>query len=401
MKVLLCHNYYQQPGGEDQVYFNERAALRERGCDVICYERHNIEIKEMSLFAVLRDLFWSQKTYVEISALLEKEKPDIVHVYNFFPLISPSIYYAIKKKNIPVVQSLHNQRIMCPSGSFVRSGVLCVLCNAKKFAWPGVIFGCYRRSRILSFAVASMFFFHRIMGTWQNKVSCYLVATNFYRELFLQNGLPFQKIEKKALFVDHASTCTSNKKETYALFVGRLDPEKGVLCLLQAWQYMREVQGVSIPLKIRGSGRLMDELQSFISANDLSQIEIVPRLTRKELFFLIQKATLLVWPSLGYYETFGLVAIEAARGGVPVIASDSGVANETVAEGVSGLHFRSGDPIDLAEKVVSLWSNETLQKELSTGARRYYETHFDREVLIMQQIEIYSRYISEQKEISV
>ena len=375
MKILLAHNRYQIPGGEDEVFRSEAGLLRSAGQEVLEYVRDNDEIQEYGIWdkatLSLRTV-WAWDSVRELTGILKREKPDVAHFHNTFPLISPAAYYACREASVPVVQTLHNPRLLCPAATLFREGHLCELCLGKSLPWPGVIHACYRRSRIQTSVVAGMYATHRWLGTWQNEVSIFICSTAFYRKKFTEGGLPAEKIALKPHFIA-ADAGVRQGSGTYALFIGRLAPEKGVGTLTNAWKSLK-----GRPIKIRGEGPLLPEVQNLRSQGG-PEIDLVPRLERAELMNLIKGARFLVWPSLGYYETFGLVAVEAFACGVPVIASRIGVMEEIVQDGRTGLHFTPGDPEDLAAKVEWAWTHDQEMEEMGRNARAEYEAKYTAE----------------------
>jgi len=390
LKILLAHNYYQQSGGEDTVFTAEAALLRERGHTVIEYIEDNHRILTMKKVDVAIQTLWSQDSYLKISELIAAGKPDIVHFHNTFPLISPSAYYACQNAGVPAIQSLDNPRLLCPSATFFRDGHLCQDCMNKTPPWPSVLHACYHDSRLQTSVIASMLTLHRWLGTWEKKINFYLVATEFYRRKFIEGGLPEEKVILKPHFVALDPGLEKNQRiGDYAIFMARLDPEKGVRTMLQAW---RELS--AIPLQIRGAGQLEQEVRDFIRTNGMHNIELVGRMTEKELDQFRRQARLLVWPSEGYYETFGMVAVECFAVGIPVIASKIGVMNEIVTDGVTGLLFTPGDPADLARKVRWAWEHPHEMAEMGGNARREYEEKYTAEKNYTMLMEIYQRAIA-------
>jgi|SRR5579872_241536 len=389
MKILLVHNSYQHPGGEDEVFSNEAHLLRAAGHEVVQYVRTNDEIhnygpwKKSTLS--LRTI-WAWDSAQDLKELLKQEKPTLAHFHNTFPLISPAAYLACQEVGIPVIQSLHNPRLICPAATLYRDGHACEDCLGKAIAWPGVLHACYRNSRIQSGVVASMLMVHHYLNTWEKQVNAYIVFTEFYRQKFTDAGLPHKKIAIKPHFVTRDPGQTQDKQD-YALFVGRLAVEKGVVTLLKAWEGLK-----SIPLKIRGDGPL--QTRAWERARDRTyRTELVPRLAKKDLLALLHGARFLIWPSEGYYETFGLIAIEAFACGVPVVASGIGVMAEIVSDGRTGLHFRAGDPSDLAAKVNWAWTHPEEMRVMGRAARAEYEAKYTAEHNYCQLMSIYSRAI--------
>ena len=312
---------------------------------------------------------WASDAAADVRRLIGEHRPDVVHFHNTFYMMSPSVYYACEAMGVPVIQSLHNPRLMCASANFYRDGHLCTDCMGKTPPWPGVVHGCYRGSRTMTAAMAAFLTAHRLMGTWQRHVTSFIVFTDFYRKIFIEGGLPADKLKVKQHFVTPDPGERDEQPGSYALFVGRLDPEKGVRTMLAAWDRVENV-----PLKVRGGGQLDAELNASMARGRC--IERVGRLSVEALAALVKGARFLVWPSEGYYETFGLVAIEAFACGVPVIASRTGVNGEIVTDGVTGLHFKAGDPDDLAAKVRWGWDHPDEMAALGRGARREFEAKY-------------------------
>lgn len=389
LRVLLVHNFYQQPGGEDEVFTRERELLESFRHPVCVYTRRNDELGSYSpvrkLSLPLRTM-WAWDSVRAIRDLIRRERPDVAHFHNTFPLISPAAYQACQTEGVAVVQSLHNPRVTCPAATFYRDGRECQECLGKKLPWPGIVHGCYRGSRAESALVAAMLAFHSQRGTWGRLVDRYIVSTEFYRGIFAAAGLPAEKLEIKPHFVA-SDPGLSRKNKEYALFVGRLAPEKGVCTLLRAWRKLPEV-----PLKVRGEGPLLGDLRTLEKEG---AVQIVPRLSREELNEVFQGARFLVWPSEGLYETFGLVAAEAFACGVPVIASGRGAMAEMVREGQTGLHFQAGNADDLAEKVRWAWRNPQEMEQMGLAARAEYEAKYRPERNYKELIRIYSRALEQ------
>lgn len=389
IKVLHAHERYRQPGGEDTAFSAETGLLRSYGHEVVEYVEHNRRIEAMPRASVALQTVWSWESRNKIAAVLSQEKPEVAHFHNTFPLISPSAYYACRAAHIPVVQSLDNPRLICPAATFYRNGKLCEDCLGKTPPLPGVIHGCYHHSRSQTAVVASMLTFHRWIRTWRDRVDLYLVATEFYRQKFIQGGLPAGKIVVKPHFIfPDPGVRPADRRGQYALFIGRIDPEKGVRTMLEAW---RQLPG--IPLKIRGDGQLEAEARTFIEEHRLDNIEILGRLSKSELTDLIKGARFLVWPSEGYYETFGYVAVESFSCGVPVIASGIGVMQEIVAGGQTGLHFQPGSTGHLADRVKWAWEHPNEVAEMGRNARHEYESKYTAEKNYEMLIDIYRRAI--------
>lgn len=389
IRLLLVHNRYQLPGGEDSVFEAEKNLLLSAGHEVDEYVRLNSEIAEYGLWPKatlgLRTV-WAWDSSRELRTRLQRNRPDLVHFHNTFPLISPAAYYVCRDVGVPVVQSLHNPRLLCPAATFYRAGRTCEDCLGRLVPWPGVLHACYRGSRIHSAAVATMLSVHRLLETWEKQVNCYIVFTEFYRRKFVEGGLPAEKITVKPHFVD-PDPGQKDSLGSYAVFIGRLSPEKGVQTLLAAWKRLK-----GIPLKIRGEGALLPHVQH-LAGQTSSGVEVLPHLSRGDLVSLLKGARLLVLPSEGHYETFGRVAAEAFACGVPVVASRSGAMEEIVADGRTGLHFSPGDPDDLAAKVDWAWTHPERMVEMGKQARQEYECKYTPERNYSLLMEIYQQVL--------
>jgi glycosyltransferase involved in cell wall biosynthesis len=368
MKILIAHNYYQQPGGEDQCVAAEAALLRAQGHEVIKYSLHNDSISELGRFQVASRTIWSQPAYQEMRALIRARRPQIVHFHNTFPLISPAAYYAARAENVRVVQTLHNFRLLCPNAIFFRAGRVCEDCLGRSIPWPGVVHKCYRDSRAASATAAVMLTAHRAVETWHKAVDVFIALTQFSRDKFIQGRLPAGKIAVKPNFVypDPGLGAGTGK---YGLFVGRLSAEKGLDTLLKAWAILRE----NVPLKIVGDGPLAAMVEE-AAAND-SRIEWLGRKPAEEVHALIGEARFLLCPS-SCYENFPMVIVEAFAKGTPVIASDLGAMAEVVGHGRTGLRFGPGGASDLASTVQDLSADLPALSRMRQAARKEYDDKY-------------------------
>ena len=381
---------------------NEFDLLTRAGHSVIEYGRNNDEIAAYRLIDKaslgLRTV-WAWDSYRQIRALLRIHKPDIAHFDNTFPLISPAVYYACREAGVPVVQSVRNYRLLCPSATFHRQGRVCEDCLGHN-PWRGVLHGCYRHSRAETAVVAMMLSVHRWLGTWSKMVDCYIALTEFTRGKLIEGGLAAEKIVVKPNFVhpdplavNHQSSIADQKSpQGNALFVGRLSVEKGVGTLLAAWQRL----GNRIPLRVVGDGPLRAKLEGYARQHDLSHVFFHGRLNQERTLAAIKRSRFLVFPS-EWYETFGRVAVEAFACGVPVIASRLGAMAEIVEDGRTGLHFTPGDPEDLAAKVEWAWTHPDATEEMGRAARREYEAKYTAERNYQILIQIYEKAVQRSK----
>jgi glycosyltransferase involved in cell wall biosynthesis len=382
VRILICHNFYQQPGGEDEVFADEGRLLEERGHEVVRYTRHNDELRRSGRFAAAADVLWSRRAYREIRELVLRFQPEVTHFHNTFPLISPAGYYAAQLAGGAVVQTLHNYRMLCPNALFFRDGKVCEDCMGKLVAWPGVLHRCYRGSAAASGAVAAMLAVHHAFRTWSQQVDMYIALTEFARRKFLAGGLPPAKVVLKPNFL-YDDPGVGRGTGGYALFVGRLSPEKGIETLLNAWAADRRLP----PLRVAGGGPMVGEVQA---AADAGVLEYLGRVSPAEVAGLMADAACLVFPS-EWYETFGRVVIEALAAGTPVVVSGSGAAAELIEHGSTGAHFRAGDPADLADKVLSVVNAARDSGGFRAAARNHFLARYSAEANNRALLEIYHR----------
>lgn len=388
MRILTAHNYYQYPGGEDVVFAQEKALLERHGHETFCYERSNDEVQSGNL--VQRVLgaaaaVWSGTTYSEFSQLLQRICPDIVHVHNTFLAISPSIFWACKDARIPVVHTVHNYRLLCPNTAFYRDGHPCEQCAGGNM-WHGIAHACYRSSRLATSVAASTVAYNWQRGTWTDAIDRYIAPTHFLREKLISGGLPGERITVKSHFVD-PDPGTAEDREPYAIFVGRLSPEKGTATMLKAWEQLRD-----IPLRIVGDGPERGELERHGKEKKLN-LEFTGNLPRMRVLDQVRRARLLIFPSITY-ESFGMGIIEAYACGVPVVASDHGAMQELVEHGHTGMRFRPMDAGDLAQTVRRLWSDRELLEYTGRNARQRFEGKYTAEANYRALIEIYEEILN-------
>jgi len=382
MKILFVHNCYQQAGGEDNVVAAEVKLLAEHGHDVDLWSVENKDLPSGISGRIKTALATSYSPASRAIARdkLRRFKPDVVHVHNFFPQISPSIYDACLDEGVPVVQTLHNYRLICPGAMLMRQGNICEQCitgSPYQAAW----YGCYRGSKLGSLVVAHMVAQHRKQGTWQHKVNRFIALTEFAKSKFVAAGFPADKIAVKANFLhDPLQEISRVNSDTscFALFVGRISEEKGISTLLQAWSTLDD----QAQLKVAGIGPLEGLLLG------KSNVQALGRQNADEVSHLMKQAAFLIMPSV-WFEPFGLVLIEAFAHGLPVLASDIGSIPDIVKLGETGLLFTPGDSDDLASKAKWMFENPQQLQKLGDNARRAFLEKYTAEQNYAELIEIY------------
>ncbi len=387
MRVLLIHNFYQQSGGEDFAFRNEAQLLRDRGHEVFEYTDHNDRVQALGRLQLAIGTVWSRDSREKLESTLRNLKPDIAHFHNTFPLVSPSAYYACRAAGVPVVQTLHNYRLLCPAANLYREGRVCENCLGKSVPWPGILHGCYRESRIMTSAVAAMLTVHRAARTWSDLVDVYIALSEFSQKKFVEGGLPEYKIAVKPnfLFFDPG---LSTLREDYAISVGRLSLEKGTRNLLSAWARLP----ISVPLLIYGDGPLRKEAEARVAGLNLKNVNLLGHVPHNELIEAIKKARFIIVPS-GCYENFPMAVIEAFACGTPALVSRRGAMREIVGDGETGLHFDPDDAIDLATKVQWAWMHPDDMAKMGRNGRRLFEQRYSASANYFLLREIYSRVL--------
>ena len=391
MRILLIHNRYRSasPSGEDVAVDNEHRLLTAAGHEVVCYFRDNDDIgaSAAARLGTAASLFWSGRSSREVTALIAAHQPDIAHVHNTTPLISPSVYFACQRAGVPVVQTLHNYRLICPGGLLLRAGRPCEDCVGR-VPWRAVRHRCYRDSSAASALLSSMVYAHRLRRTWQDDVDCYICLTAFARELFVRGGLPAERLKVRANALADPPR-PGDGAGGYALFVGRLGPEKGVATLLRAWE------SLSLPLKIVGDGPLLAELQAQARARApaASFLGLQPRSAVLEL---MQHATLLVIPS-ECYEGFPVTCLEAMACGTPMVVSRLGSLDAILEEPGQCLKFPPGDALALRESVFSLLARPDLRRQMAARTRAVFEARYAPARALDSLLAIYRRCLTSQQ----
>lgn len=384
MKILLVHNEYQQLGGETVVFEQERDLLERAGHQVLTYCRTNYEAESytgLRRISLVKNISWSSDSKQQVSQLLHREKPSVVHVHNTFMMISPSLFAACREAHVPVVQTLHNYRLLCPANTFLRDGKVCEEC-VDHGPWRGVRYGCYRESHAATATVALMMTVQRQRRAFPD---LFVAVSEFSRQKFIAGGLPADKIVVKPNFVypDPGERVSDGE---YALFAGRLTEEKGLPTLLHAWKRL----GGAIPLKIVGDGSLLSELKATAAQFRLANVTFLGRLPREQTIQAIKSSRFLIVSS-ECYENCPMGIVEAFACGVPVIGSALGAMQRMVDDGRTGLHFSPANPTDLAAKVEWAWSHRPQMREMGRAARLEFEAKYTAEKSYLQLMEIYQR----------
>lgn len=388
MRILMVHNTYQQRGGEDVSTEQDVGLLQSHGHQVQTYIRSNDEIKDYSLLQKVFLFFrpaWSWQAYRQIKHILKAFQPEIVHVQNFFPLISPAVFYACHRMKIPVVFSLRNYRLGCANGYFYRDHFVCEDC-IRHSPLHGIVHKCYHDSFIQTTSVSLMQVTHRLFKTWGKKVDIICPVSGFAARKMIGAGLDPDNIivRENYLKVDPGE---SSKPRNGAVFVGRLSPEKGISTLMQAWENLPDV-----PLQIIGDGPEYHKIKNSISTIN-SQVVLTGHLSHNEMLRKVGQAQFMVMPSV-WYETFGRTIIEAYATGTPVIASRLGAVADLVDEGKTGLSFIPGDANDLVQKVRWAIKHPDEMTQMGKQARKTFLERYEADTAYERLMTIYQKAIT-------
>jgi glycosyltransferase involved in cell wall biosynthesis len=374
LRVLFVHNRYQLPGGEDAVVEAEVELLRDRGHDVEAYVRDNRDLDGMRPLDAFAQALWSRRTWDEITGLIARFRPDVVHAHNTFALVSSSACWAASRAGVPVVQTLHNFRLMCAQAMFLRGGEVCEDCLGH-VPWRAVVRRCYRDSSLQSAALAATVSVHRALGTYRDRVTRYIALTEFCRRKFVDGGLPAPRIVVKPNFA--AVAAPPETPRSGGLYVGRLAPEKGVDTLIAALEML---PGVTID--VIGAGPEQRKVDAH------PRLNVLGWLSHEEIYARMRSASYLVMPSL-WYENFPRTLIEAYGNGLPVIASHLGSLLELVDHGSTGLLFKPGSAEALAEQLAWAEAFPDKMRLMGASARRKYEANYTPERNYEQLMAIY------------
>lgn len=362
MKILVAHNAYQHRGGEDAVVDAEIALLRSHGHEVEIYHQHNDALTGMSPARAAMSAIWSRDSVAGVEQLCGSFHPDVIHVHNTFPLISPSLYWAAAGLQVPVVQTLHNFRLLCPQAIFLRDGKICEDCIGK-LPWRSVTRRCYRESAAQSAVITTMLATHRAIGTYRDRVTRYIALNRFARDKYIEGGLPAERFRIKPNFVASPAPPSWHDRAG-GLYVGRLSPEKGLQVLAEA------ARGDEAPdVDVIGSGPMESVARDAFGARFLGYRPLDDILRR------MGRARYLVVPSI-CYENSPRAIVEAFSCGLPVIASRLGALADLVRDGVTGLLFQPGDASDLVAKMAWARAHPEQMIRMGQAARAEYEAKY-------------------------
>lgn len=393
MNIVVCHNFYQRPGGEDQVFADETALLESRGHRVVRYTLHNDAVNgsggKTGRLGLVRDTVWNGRVYDELRGLVRRERAEVVHFHNTFPLMSPAAWYAARRAGAAVVQTLHNYRLACPGSLFLRDGEVCEKCLGKSVPWPGAVHKCYRGDAAASAVTVGMLALHRAAGTYRRAVDLYISLTEFGRRKYVEARLPADKIVVKPNFVGTdrgIGDGRGDERGPFGLFVGRLDVGKGLEVVLGAWSRLAG----PARLVVLGDGPLAPLVKE-ASGRD-ARIEWRGRQPMDEVYRVMGQAAFLIMPSV-WYEAMPRTLVESYSKGTPILASGLGAMAELIEPGRTGLHFTPGSETDLADKVRWAFDHPGEMGQMRRIARQTFEERYTADENYRLMCQIYARAV--------
>ena len=374
--ILMVHNYYQIPGGEDTVVANEKKMLEDNGHKVVLYTRNNSEIKDMGILRKLLLPFttiYNPRTARDIKRIIKEENIDIVHVHNTLNLISLAVYYAALKMKKPVVQTIHNFRLLCPGATFYRDGHICEDCVSKGLGCA-LKHKCYRGSFLQTLVCVVATKIHRLTGIY-GKIN-YICLTEFNKEKLLQ----LKEIDEDRVFIKpnfvEAPQKQYEKNESY-VFVGRIEEIKGITDLLEAW---KELGSDAPVLNICGTGPLLNECKKYVEDNKLSSVNFLGFVPHEEVRKIIAQSRYLILPSR-VYEGFPMTIVEAFSGRTPVLTSSIGNTGVLIENGKTGFKFNSGQSTSITECIKQAINETGLEENAEKEYRDKYTEDKNKEII--------------------
>ena len=388
MRILFIHNRYKFRGGEDVAVEMEASILQNNGhaTRTILFDNDEIGSAGSKLSMGIKAIYNRDSASIVENAIREF-RPDLIHVHNLFFIASPSVLYNGWKNKIPVVVTLHNYRLVCANALLMRDNKICELCLPKTFPVSGIKYKCYRNSAAESALVTSVTSLHKAAGTWKNKVSKYMVLTEFAKSRFLNSTLNIRadKFVVKPNFIYDPGPGEVKRNGKY-LFVGRLSVEKGAAILLQAFAEQPDLR-----LELVGEGPLQAELQKEFKV--YPNIRFLGHKEKPEVIRLMKSCNALIFPSI-WYEGLPFTIIEAFATGTPVIASNLGAMADIIQHGYNGYHFEPQNSSDLISQIKAFEKNP-LGTQMYANARESYMNRYHPDIHLQSVIDIYKKVIAD------
>lgn len=387
MRILIIHERYRHRGGEDAAVDAELALFTQGGVAVDLLLEDNRRMPDGMGLGVARHLLWSSTGHAAATDAIRRFRPDIVHVHNTFPLLSPSVHGAAQALGVPTVQTLHNFRLFCANALLLRDGKSCETCLGRTVPWAGVVHACYRDSIVASAAMAALIGTHNLLGTWRRKVDRFVALSPTSARTLVAGGLPPDRITVSPPVVpDPGPGPAQADNRAGALFVGRLSPEKGLATVLAAWRQLPVPMGLDV---------IGDAPDADGPAMDIPPgVRFLGRRTPAEVSQAMAQAALLVFPTLAR-ENFPLVVAEAMAHGLPVLASAGGAVEDMLENGVTGHFAKPGEPEDWSRMVADMMADPAALRRMGRAARATYAARYAPPHILAGRLALYRRVLAD------
>jgi len=401
MKILFVNKYYHPSGGPEKVILQSKERLESHGDKVILfsmqhpknlatpYSRYfvcNVDYNGSSSFIdktrMALNMFYSVEAKRKMELLLEEEKPDLAHLHNIYHQISPSILPVLKKKNIPVVMTLHDFKLLCPNYTFLRNGNPCESCEGKHF-YKAVVHKCVKDSYWKSLVCSLEMYFHRFLKIYQDCVDAFIVLSEFSKEKMIRYGIPEEKLFLLPNYIELPSNGKDKTLGQYVLFLGQLSEKNGVSTLVQAMEKIKEV-----PLVVAGEGELFPDLREYVREKNLDNVTFAGFLSGTKLEQLMENSLFTVFPAICYHNC-PMSILESFAFGKPVIGSNLGSIPELIEDGITGLLFEPKNVEELAEKIRHLYHHPLLAQKMGISARKKVEEKYSEEEYYTELLGLY------------
>jgi glycosyltransferase involved in cell wall biosynthesis len=388
MKILFVNKYYHPSGGPEKVMFQEKNYLEKLNWQVIPFSmQHPLNVKTLysryfvsnvdynGSYSILNktkmalNIFYSWEAKRKMEVLLDEQKPDLAHIHNIYHQISPSILPVLKRRNIPVVMTLHDFKLVCPNYTFLRDGNPCESCEGKYF-YKATLHRCVKNSFWSSLVCSLETYFHRFLKIYQNYVDVFITLSEFSRKKMIQYGINEKKLSLLRNYVDLPSNGSGLDSGKHILFFGRLSEKNGIITLIQAMERTKE-----IPLVVAGEGELLSTLKEYVSEKKLNNVTLAGFLEGEKLEKAIKNSLFTVFPAICYHNC-PMSILESFAFGKPVIGSNLGSVPELIEDEVNGLLFEPNNVEKLAEKIRYLYHHPLLAQKMGMVARKKVEEKY-------------------------
>lgn len=409
MRVLMCNSFFYLRGGVERCFFDLSHLLSAHGHEVIpfCmshkrnlpseYSRYFVsEIDYPSLLEqktslatklrVLERVLYSREAKRRIEQLINDTRPDIAHVQEIDHEVSPSIMHAIKQFGIPIVQTLHDYKMVCPNTNFISNGEVCERCKGGQY-YHAVLSRCKRGSLLPSLLACFETYFQKLSGIYEKNTDVFIVPSRFLQQKLAEHGFE-PEVTHLPHFVDVDGFCPCYEVSNHFVYFGRLVSIKGVKTLFEAMRYVSS----SSHLYVVGEGELEESLREFARQHRISNVAFLGYLATQDLIPIVQRAAFTVFPS-ECYENYPMTILESFACGTPVIGSDIGGISELIEDGRNGLLFEPGNPRQLADRMRFLLDNPQQAIEMGRNGRQQVENTNHPQHYYQQIVEIYQRLL--------